>query len=309
LQNAGQVIWTGGTIIANNGSRIDNQPEALFQITDGSVLRTSQGSMASFQNFGRLRKAESGSTTELRASFTNAGTVTARSGTLRFSESFKQSAGETRLEGGTLRFDVAEIEGGQLGGRGTIQGDVINGSLLSPGGQGIGTLTIEGNYVQRPGGRILFEISGLNPGTEFDLLVITRKATLEGTVVVTFTENFLPVIGNTFAVLEYASHEGTASLTDLTLALEPDYSASMLTLITEREPEVFEPVVLEIRPNETEGFTIFFEGQEGREYELQGTTDLVNWIKISDETGAGQIASTDVPPENIHHRFYRVLVR
>ena len=47
-----------------------------------------------------------------------------------------------------------------------------------------GTLTINGDYTQGPGGTLQEEIAGTTPGTQFDQLVVTGDVTLDGTLAI-----------------------------------------------------------------------------------------------------------------------------
>jgi hypothetical protein len=84
----------------------------------------------------------------------------------------------TALHGGTLGASTVFINGGALVGTGTVNANVVNGGLVSPGGTGsAGLLTIQGDYAQTADGVLNIEIGGYHPGSDFDQLAITGAAT------------------------------------------------------------------------------------------------------------------------------------
>jgi T5SS/PEP-CTERM-associated repeat protein len=62
------------------------------------------------------------------------------------------------------------------------------------------TITIEGKYSQGPQGRLLIEIGGTNPEAHGHL-IITKEATLDGTLELRFINGFAPKRGDTFDFL------------------------------------------------------------------------------------------------------------
>ncbi len=124
--------------------------------------------------------------------------------------SYIQSGGTTVLQGGTLISPTVDVQGGSLGGNGTIQGDLVNDALVSPGFSNI-PLTVDGNYTQGPDGTLLIDITSL---TDFSSLDITGSATLDGTVEFDFLNGYVPQANDTFAFLDAASVTGNFSSYD-----------------------------------------------------------------------------------------------
>jgi len=90
-----------------------------------------------------------------------------------------------------------------LRGTGTITGNVINsGSVVV--GSSPGTLTINGNYVQKAGGSLDIEIGGFSKGVTYDWLNITGIATLDGTLNVDLLGGFIGSVGAKFDIMSYA---------------------------------------------------------------------------------------------------------
>ncbi len=94
-----------------------------------------------------------------------------------------QTAGELRVNGHVnLGKNGANLQGGSLTGSGVLNasagtsvGNIIIGGTLSPGNNGIGTLTITGNVVFNSGAHLIAEASGSNSA---DLLAITGNLDL-----------------------------------------------------------------------------------------------------------------------------------
>ena len=83
----------------------------------------------------------------------------------------------------------------------TVQNLVTNENGWVSPGLSPGTLTINGNYGQRPGGKLLIELGGTNPA-DCDHLVITNQATLDGNVTLRFINGFAPKTGDQFDFLD-----------------------------------------------------------------------------------------------------------
>jgi hypothetical protein len=143
----------------------------------------------------------------------NSGTVT-QSGQAQITgtwdpTAFTQTGGSTELSG-TLISPLVDLQGGDLSGDGTIQGDLQNDALVEPGLAS--TLTVDGNYTQGADGTLLIDISSL---TDFSSLDITGSATLGGTVEFDFLNGFVPQANDTFAFLDAANVAGDFSSLDL----------------------------------------------------------------------------------------------
>jgi hypothetical protein len=237
LTNAGTATWTGtGGITVQNGAGLDNTASATFLIKSDTFLSSGPGT---FFNEGTLVKLASSATTTIAIPFVNTGTVEVDTGTLRFSGAYIQNAGVTELAGGTLTAAASvSILGGRLSGSGTVNGDVINLGLVSPGDDGTaGVLTINGGYTQGETGVLLIDLGGLSAGTAYDQLVVSGTAALGGTLVVDLINDFQPRAGDAFVIVTYGSHNGTFTNLDLPmlgddLTLTPDYGSTGVTLQT-----------------------------------------------------------------------------
>jgi hypothetical protein len=107
-------------------------------------------------------EAESGVLRFLGGTFVNAGSVNANAGDFEFAN-FTQTAGVTNLAQGNIGGGALfRFEGGEVRGKGTITGDVLNvGATVQPGGsKGAGTLMVVGNYGQQSSGKLAIQLGG-----------------------------------------------------------------------------------------------------------------------------------------------------
>jgi hypothetical protein len=145
---------------------------------------------------------------------------------------FTQTGGNTTLAGGTLSAaGGVSLQGGTLSGSGTIVGNVTNAALIVVGdATSIGTLSITGNYTQTVAGSLTLKLGGTVFG-RFDQLVVSRTATLAGTLTVRLVNGYTPAAGDTLRVLTAGSLTGTfGTLAGDGALFDPLYDATGLTL-------------------------------------------------------------------------------
>ena len=211
LNNLGAATWTGAGSFSNDtGAVFNNLQGATFAIqTTGDFFN------GTVNNAGTLTKTSGGGDglTRVTAIFNNSGTVEVLSGTLGFESSYAQSAGVTRLNGGSVNKSTPSplaIDGGLLTGIGTVTGNVKVAGTVAPG-LPVGELIITGSYEQTESGTLAVELGGLTPVTQFDRLAVTGTATLDGAVDVALVNGFDPSDGNIFRILTHASVSGDFS--------------------------------------------------------------------------------------------------
>jgi hypothetical protein len=139
------------------------------------------------------------------------------------------------------------INGGTLEGTGAVRANVANiGGTVGPGNSP-GTLTVDGNYAQGPGGTLAMEIASL---LAFDVLDISGSATLDGILDLTVGAGYAAsaMDGDTFTIVEWDSFSGAfATVSGLNFAADKfftlDYTATGLTLTVNagQVAEVAEP--------------------------------------------------------------------
>jgi PEP-CTERM motif len=136
--------------------------------------------------------------------------------------SYTQTAGFTQVYG-TLMAPSVGVTGGTLYGSGAINGNVVSGGVVSPGGADIydgvfspdletgTTLAINGNYSQNADGTLVI---GISSATDYSVLDVSGKASLDGTVDFDFLNGYLPGANTDFAFLEAGSVTGDFSALD-----------------------------------------------------------------------------------------------
>ncbi len=162
---AGSAIWNGGSIDMGDNSNLRNQGTmTLSEPGDGSPALTVQSG----------------------AEFTNAGSV---------------NLGGTRilLEGNAQLVNQAS---GELSGSGTIEGKVQNAGVFQVG-DSIGNITVTGGYDQLETGELRMELAG---ASSFDVLQVGtatgESANLDGILSVSLIDEFVPVLGNSFLIVD-----------------------------------------------------------------------------------------------------------
>ncbi|AFY28282.1 Calx-beta domain-containing protein [Cyanobium gracile] len=244
----GTSIPTSGTINNSAGATFIASGDSAFSITASNFGAGDDGADALFTNAGTFRKSGSiaTSTTTVDVAFNNTGLVEVLSGNLNFSN-FNQTAGETRLTGGTLlSFNNINITGGILSGQGIIDInnsgiDTLNldNSRITPG-TGVNdykTLTIEGNLQGSGDSSVDIEIGSL---TSFDVLNIINAANFitGDRINITTAVGFTPNAGDSFRVLTYGSAPADLAsrlqFTNLfispTLSYQPIFNTNDVTL-------------------------------------------------------------------------------
>ena len=206
--------WTAGFFFHRNGAVIQNN--GSFDIQAGVTSSFQGGAASSFTNSGTVFRSGSGTAT-LDFPFSNNGSVSLTGGALNFTASFLQTGGGTNLSGGSLGGGITfNFNGGFLTGQGAITGNVSNaGASLRPGGTGIATLSITGNYTQTTGS-LQVELGGTGAG-QFDVLAVGGAASLAGTITAAGFGGFVPGGSDAFAVMTYASVAGDFTTKNLTI--------------------------------------------------------------------------------------------
>ena len=147
IRNHGTVNWSGAGAIYNvtgGAADVRNYSDGVMNITGDTTL----GGVGNFINEGLLKKTGGTGTTYLTFGvLANSGVIEARSGTITVN-GLEQSAGDTRLLGGSIGGGTFNFTGGTLSGTGTVDASVVNAAIVSPGNSP-GTLTITGRTRRR----------------------------------------------------------------------------------------------------------------------------------------------------------------
>jgi hypothetical protein len=165
-------------------------------------------------------------------SVVNAGSLTNVGGSLVAgggSRTTVDSLSAIDLQAGTM-----ELNGALLVNNGSINGTVnVNYGSLAKGTGTYGVVNVNEGGVYAPGSspgistaaevefangafssaapRLVLELAGTTPGTEYDQLHVTGGLSLAGVLDVTLTEGFIPSAGQSFDILDWGSLNGTFS--------------------------------------------------------------------------------------------------
>ncbi len=159
--------------------------------------------------------------------------------------------GETRIEqGGTISLigtntkldaQFVNIEGGVLRGSGTVFVGTgpVNGVVRNLGGRvepgnGVGKLSITGDFSNLDNGTLAIQLGGTTAITQYDVLAMSRFAFLDGTLEVSLANGFMPAVGNMFTFLTTAADGVFGEFENLLLPAgfqwDVDYLASSVVL-------------------------------------------------------------------------------
>ncbi|MDP6342539.1 MAG: PEP-CTERM sorting domain-containing protein, partial [Alphaproteobacteria bacterium] len=198
LHNAGGMI-NQGLILADGINALQIDPNALGFVNQGIVRASGTGGVTLVQ---------SGTQIDNRGiMLIDAASLVQVTG----SGVYYQTAGQTLLNATTslLIANIGlDIQGGRIGGIGTIRANSGNGTLSNAGGTlaaglSAGILTIDGDYEQLAGGSTEVELFGYTLGTEYDFIDVTGEAFLAGTLDVLLGAVFATtiMIGDEFEIL------------------------------------------------------------------------------------------------------------
>jgi hypothetical protein len=235
---AGTATWQdNGALNVSGGATLNVLAGGSFTIGNAKNV-SGQGTITVA---GTLTKSGSPGTTALTfgvAFNNNGGVVQVQTGTLSVGGDFIQNSGSTTVAAGAALAanGTVNIAGGLLAGSGMVSGKLSNGGIVSPGGAGsTGILTVVGSYTQTASGTLNLEIGGTSAGTQYDQLQVMGAATFAGTLDLSILNNFVPNVGNSFAVVPFASHSGDfASENGLTQGarhFDPGFTTTGLNLL------------------------------------------------------------------------------
>ena len=213
LENSGTFINSGGTLNNDSLSTVTNSGTLLnisfANLSNAGTLNNTGGTLfidstSNLINSGTLNNS---GTINNSGTFTNSGAVAISStGIFITSTNYTQTTGSTAVDG-TLTATgsaIVNIQGGTLGGDGTINGNVLMGGTLMPG-DAPGTLTILGNYEQTGTGIFDEIISGKSQS----FLDVSGNVTLDpGSLLEITLLNGYDPLNQTFSIMDFASLNG-----------------------------------------------------------------------------------------------------
>ena len=194
LHRNGRIRYAGGTMLVWN--RLDADGE--FDFADAPVtLTAANGTLLDFAD-ATLRNTS------------KASIVAGRGSLLQFPAGFDAEAAFDKIETqGLVHFAGERLTisaSHTIGGTGSIEGDVTNAGVVSPGNSP-GTLAIIGSYTQTDTGSLHVEIGGKGADS-FDLLTVAEDAALDGRLTVELLGGYVPSADDRFTVLAADALEG-----------------------------------------------------------------------------------------------------
>jgi hypothetical protein len=205
-RNSGQILLEvspmGGGGQLNIHGTLTNDPGGVLSLEDA------RANIGSVMNRGTVYIA-GGSTLNVTGGAASARPTGTRDG-------YVQTGGQTTVDGNlniTGRGVVNFAGGSVYGNGGTVTGPVISNAAIkmgdTPTTMGIGQLTFVGNYIQGPLGSLTIDIAGFD---QYDQLNITGHAQLNGLLNIDLLHGYVPQLGDTFDIMNFANESGTFSL-------------------------------------------------------------------------------------------------
>jgi hypothetical protein len=245
-----------GNLRLANANIVTNAATILLDGPSSNLLRHDTGTNA-LANFATNAAAgrftlQNGRDFPTAGAFSNAGDLMIGTGSMFTVAAaglgtYTQTGGMTTVDG-ILDAGLVDIDGGMLGGAGSILADVVLGGVLGPG-TSPGILTITGNYLQQAAGTLNVEIGGVLAGTQFDVLNISGMATLDGVLDIDLINSFFPNVGDTFVIMTFGSRSGNfANITGLNIGgglfFQPVFHDNDLTLVVQGQAVPEPPALL-----------------------------------------------------------------
>lgn len=170
---------SAGTMTVSTGDLVNRGRFQVFgsvQMGDGHILHTAfdeNNRSLLYDEQGNPRLDASGNTVQPPVFLVASGARMEGAAGYMQNGGFREAV--TQVDG-VLQAARIDINGGMLQGAGTVQGQVtVNFSLVAPG-NGVGTLTLDGDALLL-GNEYLFEVADV---THFDRIVVTGRADLQG---------------------------------------------------------------------------------------------------------------------------------
>jgi fibronectin-binding autotransporter adhesin len=93
-------------------------------------------------------------------------------------------------------------------GNGTLLGNVTNFGVIAAG-HSVGAITIHGDLRLRDSASMVFEIGGLIPTNQYDVVTVTNFVEFAGTLSLSLLPGFLPEAADSFALMSFGSSSGS----------------------------------------------------------------------------------------------------
>lgn len=253
IQNGGLMTIQGneGGSVSLNGSGTGTP--LVFNEADATFSSITIAGIAALGEEGDGEVAQdSGVPNEINVNFTNQGALLI-DGELVLANDYLQDAGTASvtldpdngakliIAGGS---NTATFTDGGLSGVGTIQGNLINGATLKPGGDNaIGTITVTGNFTQIENGGLGTLELDFSSNVSYDQIVVTGNATVASQLSFNLIGSFassMPAAGTRFANVVTASGTRSGNFTVFAISndvftadryFNPDYVGNNVDIV------------------------------------------------------------------------------
>ena len=275
--DSGWTLTVNGELNLNGGTT----PATAAKI--GGALQTLQGAINVDQNAQFDAPTTFGSTVTVSLSDGNDMLRLASDSTVAVGATFNGNGRLVNLTGATLTTeDDADI------------GVTIENQGMLAIGASPGDLEVEG-FTQTSRGTLEIELANVTPGN-FDLLTVQGNAVLGGTLDVSLINSFVPILGNTFTVLEtvFGNVSGTFSIEDF-----PTFSGLTFDVVYNSKSVVLQVITEPVLPGDfdmdgdVDGRDFLIWQRGGSPNPMSGG-DLADWQA---NYGAGSLSASVVVPE------------
>jgi len=225
----GEIDWLAGSIQMDASSFTN---DGTMNANGGTGFSSGSGSSTIVNSATGTMNINNDLATGSSIQFDNDGDINITGSLLTVNSALNQNSGSLNLFDGTLTTPTLTIAGGALTGAGTINGDVINDGLLSPGNP-IGVLRINGNLTLLANSVLNLDITGTQTaGVDFDVLDVSGQIIFGGTLALLVPDSVTTPLQGSFAPLTFASSTGQfLNLTATTgYAFKSSFDPTMLTL-------------------------------------------------------------------------------
>jgi hypothetical protein len=186
----------GGTFLFDTDQSVTFAAAGSLRIEPGASVQAGQLILAE----DSVLTVEVGGVLDATSVFQQGGYATV-SGSVRVSGSYTVSnGGTTSMESGTVTVGDQFVNQGAVFGFGAINGDVTNAGMLSAG-----NLTVNGNFTQTATGQLSLRLRGAD---NFDQLIVTGLATLDGTLNLTLASGYQPQPGDQLQIVQFGAGSG-----------------------------------------------------------------------------------------------------